>query len=191
MVMSAQRWSAIAESEFDWEREALAFLRDYLPDVDPWHVWSNFEFIDDQGRVIEVDALVLSPRGLFLVEIKSRPGRVEGDAHSWTWVQDGRTSTYDNPYLLANRKATRMKSLLQRQDAFRRARLPVPFVNAVIQQCSSGIESGRTTILLSRVSAKARMMGKVVQLAGFTAGHLKPGLPDQHRCRRAQEFAHH
>jgi len=132
MVMSAQRWSAIAESEFDWEREALAFLRDHLPDIDPWHVWSNFEFIDDQGRVNEVDALVLSPRGLFLVEIKSRPGRIEGDAHSWTWVQDGRTSTYDNPYLLANRKAKRLKSLIQRQDAFRRARLSVPFVTAAI-----------------------------------------------------------
>jgi len=133
MALSAQRWSAIAESEFDWEREALAFLRDHLPDADPWHVWSNFEFIDDQGRVNEIDALVLSPRGLFLVEIKSRPGRIEGDAHSWTWVRDGgRASTYDNPYLLANRKAKRLKGLLGRQDAFRRARSSVPFVTAII-----------------------------------------------------------
>lgn len=132
MVVSAQRWSAIAESEFDWEREALGFLRNHLPDVDPWHVWSNFEFIDDQGRVNEVDALVLSPRGLFLVEIKSRPGRVEGDAHSWTWLHEGRASTYDNPYLLANRKAKRLKSLLQRQEAFRRARISVPFVTAAV-----------------------------------------------------------
>ncbi|MDG4597509.1 MAG: nuclease-related domain-containing protein [Candidatus Contendobacter sp.] len=29
-----------------------------------------------------MDALVLSPAGLFLVEIKSRPGRVAGDACS-------------------------------------------------------------------------------------------------------------
>lgn len=132
MGLSAQRWSAITESEFKWEQDALTFLRDHLPDTDPWHVWSNFEFIDDQGRVNEVDALVLSPRGLFLVEIKSRPGRVEGDAHSWTWVQDGRGRTYDNPYLLANRKAKRLKSLLGAQDAFKRARQPVPYVTALI-----------------------------------------------------------
>jgi len=140
MGMSARRWSAISESEFEWEREALAFLREQLPDVDPWHVWSNFEFIDDQGRVNEVDALVLSPRGLFLVEIKSRPGRVEGDAHSWTWTQEGRRRSYDNPYLLANRKSKRLKSLLQRQTAFQRSRARVPFVTALIFLSASEIE---------------------------------------------------
>jgi hypothetical protein len=30
--------------------------------------WANFEFIDDDGKVNEVDALILSPGGLFLVE---------------------------------------------------------------------------------------------------------------------------
>jgi hypothetical protein len=49
-----------------------------LPDRDPWHAWTNFEFIDDEGKVNEVDALVLSPAGLFLVEIKSRPGVLRG-----------------------------------------------------------------------------------------------------------------
>jgi hypothetical protein len=44
-----------------WEREALDWLRSHLPDRDSWHVWTNFEFIDDEGKVSEVDALVLSP----------------------------------------------------------------------------------------------------------------------------------
>jgi len=106
MMMTAPRWMAIAESQFPWEREALGWLRAQLPDRDPWHVWTNFEFIDDEVKVNEVDALALSPSGLFLVEIKSRPGVVKGDAHTWTWETDGKNYSYDNPLILANRKAT-------------------------------------------------------------------------------------
>ena len=73
MSLGESRWHVIAESNFAWEREALEWLRTHLPDRNPWHVWTNFEFIDDEGKVSEVDALVLSPAGLFLVEIKSRP----------------------------------------------------------------------------------------------------------------------
>lgn len=54
------------------KREALEFLRPNLPDRDPWYAWSNIEFIDDEGKVNEVDALVLSPHGLFPVEINQR-----------------------------------------------------------------------------------------------------------------------
>jgi hypothetical protein len=79
MTLSAARWHVIAASNFAWEREALDWLRAHLPDRDPWHVWTNFEFIDDQGKVCEVDALVLSGTGLFVVEIKSRPGTLAGD----------------------------------------------------------------------------------------------------------------
>ena len=97
MTLSDSRWHAIADSNFAWEREALEWLRANLPDYGPWHVWTNFEFIDDEGKVSEVDALVLSPAGLFLVEIKSRPGVLTGDVHSWTWTTDGRSTTVDNP----------------------------------------------------------------------------------------------
>ncbi|NUB25304.1 BREX system serine/threonine kinase PglW [Azospirillum brasilense] len=132
MAMSVQRWSAIAESPFPWEREALEYLRERLPDQEPWHAWSNVEFIDDEGKVNEVDALILSPQGLFLVEIKSRPGRLDGDSHTWTWTTDGRRRSDDNPLILANRKAKRLASLLKRQSAVVRARLRVPFIEPVI-----------------------------------------------------------
>jgi hypothetical protein len=111
MAMSSPRWTSIADSQFPWEREALDWLRAQLPNHDPWHAWSNFEFIDDDGKVNEVDALILGPSGLFLVEIKSRPGSVSGDAHTWTWKTDGREYSYDNPLILANRKAKRLAQL--------------------------------------------------------------------------------
>jgi hypothetical protein len=43
--MRSGRWAAISQSRFEWEREALDFLRDHLPDNEPWRAWSNFEFI--------------------------------------------------------------------------------------------------------------------------------------------------
>ena len=128
MTLSAARWHVIAASNFAWEREALDWLRAHLPDRDPWHVWTNFEFIDDQGKVCEVDALVLSGAGLFVVEIKSRPGTLAGDVHTWTWTTDGRVLTTDNPLILADRKAKRLASLLRRQPAVVKAKMRLPFV---------------------------------------------------------------
>jgi len=115
--MRAPRWTAVSQSAHAWEREALEFARSHLPDHEPWRAWSNFEFIDDEGRVNEVDLLVLAPAGLILIEIKSRPGSVGGDAYSWTWTTDGRSITTDNPLPLANRKAKRLASVLRRQEA--------------------------------------------------------------------------
>jgi serine/threonine protein kinase len=139
VTLSAARWHVIAESSFAWEREALEWLRNHLPDRDPWHVWTNFEFIDDEGKVSEVDALVLSPAGLFLVEIKSRPGVLSGDVHSWTWTSDGRSYTYDNPLILANRKAKRLASLLKRQPAIIKAKIRLPFVEPAVFLSSNSL----------------------------------------------------
>ncbi|WP_028998079.1 BREX system serine/threonine kinase PglW [Azohydromonas australica] len=139
MTLGAARWHVIAESNFQWEREALEWLRAQLPDRDPWHVWTNFEFIDDEGRVNEVDALVLSPAGLFLVEIKSRPGTLTGDTHTWTWRTDGRDRTTDNPLILANRKSKRLASVLRRQSAVAKAKIRLPFIEPAIFLSSTSL----------------------------------------------------
>lgn len=85
-----------------------------------------------KGKVNEVDALVLSPTGLFLIEIKSRPGVVAGDTHTWTWATDGRQYSYDNPLILANRKAKRLASVLRKQPAVQKSRGRLPWVEPVI-----------------------------------------------------------
>jgi hypothetical protein len=81
------------ESAYPWEPDALDFVRDRLPDQDPYHAWTNFEFIADGGSVNEVDLLVLAPGGFYLVEIKSRPGTIDGDAHTWTGVTAAATTS--------------------------------------------------------------------------------------------------
>ena len=158
--MKAPRWTVVSPSAYEWEREALEFLREHLPDRDPWRAWSNFEFVDDDGRVNEVDLLVLSPAGLLLVEIKSRPGTIDGDAHSWVWMTDGRRHNVDNPLLLANRKAKRLASLLKRQDAFGRGANRVPWVTEVI------------------------FLSKVLQPPAYRSWHRAQSFPEGQSCRQ-------
>ena len=161
MTLGAARWHVIAESNFAWEREALDWLRSQLPDRDPWHVWTNFEFIDDEGKVSEVDALVLSPAGLFLVEIKSRPGVLTGDAHSWTWTTDGRSTTVDNPRHPREPQGQAPGQPAARQPAITKAKIRLPFVEPAI--------------FLSSTSLSCRLEG-LAKTATFQRG--RPGTLD-------------
>ena len=130
MPLSADRWKEVSPSQFAWEREALDFIRQGLPDCEPYRAWSNFEFVADDGSINEVDVLVFTPQGFFLVEIKSRPGVLAGDAQTWLWTHEGRETAMDNPLFLANRKAKKLKALLSRQKACRDIRFP--FVDALV-----------------------------------------------------------
>src|SRR4051794_9942862 len=103
--MKDPRWQTLNPSPYPWEHSALEFVRERLPDEPPHLTRALFEFIADDGSVNEVDLFALTPMGLFLVEIKSRPGIVWGDAGTWSWKHEGRTYTLDNPLLSANRKA--------------------------------------------------------------------------------------
>lgn len=120
---TSTRWHQIAPSEYPWEQEALAFLRQGLPDHEPYRAWANFEVIAEDGSIHEVDLLVLSPKGFFLVEIKSWEGTLEGDASTWVLHRHGKVQTWDSPLLLTNRKARKLASLLKRH-APRDTRLP-------------------------------------------------------------------
>ena len=108
-MSNSVNWTTVTESQFTWEREALAFVRDRFPAYDPYRTWSNFEFIADDGSINEVDLLVFSPAGFFLIEIKSRPGRLFGDAGTWQWETEGRLYTVDNPLFAANAKAKKLR----------------------------------------------------------------------------------
>src|SRR5437868_3779956 len=128
-AMSEQKknWITVTESPHPWERDALDFVRDRWPDHDPYRAWANFEFIALDGSINEVDLLLLTPRGFFLVEIKSRPGRVFGDPGTWTWDTEGRLVTAANPLLSVNLKAKKLRALLERQKAVR-VKGSLPFI---------------------------------------------------------------
>lgn len=125
-------WTSISESEFPWERDALSFIRNGLPATSPIQVWSNFEFMAEGGAIYEVDTLLVGPWGAFLIEIKSLPGVISSQAGSWIWRDGTSYKTRDNPLPLANRKCKALKCLLERQAAFKRGKVDVPFIEPLI-----------------------------------------------------------
>ena len=78
--MESPRWKIITPSKFEWER-GPGLHPHGLPDHEPYRAWANFEFQSSDGAIYEVDLLVLTKQGVWLVEIKSRPGRVGGTRH--------------------------------------------------------------------------------------------------------------
>ena len=129
--MNPPRWNVITPSEFPWEREALDFIRAGLPDHEPYRAWVGFDFQTPEGAIYQVDLVVLTKEGFWMVEIKSRPGRVWGDASTWTWDTEGRYYTADNPLPLVNKKAKAFVSLLRRQvRCFKK--VPCPYLDALV-----------------------------------------------------------
>jgi len=129
--METPRWNIITPSQYEHERRGLDFVRAGLPDHDPYRAWSNFEFQTNDGAIYEVDLLVLTKQGFFLVEIKSWRGRIRGDTGTWTIADaSGSTKTVDNPVLLANRKAKALSSILKAQSATKK--ITVPWLDAVV-----------------------------------------------------------
>ncbi|WP_107475498.1 BREX system serine/threonine kinase PglW [Streptomyces sp. Sge12] len=134
------RWVSVTESEFPHEQRGLEAIREKLRDNDPWRAWSNFTFTAGTGHVREVDLLVISPRGVHLIELKDWHGSVESRNGTWLQTLPGpgtRQRTHGNPLHLANKKAKELASLLKDQgesvwvseavcftDASLRTRLP-------------------------------------------------------------------
>lgn len=134
-----KNWKTVTRSQFPWEQEALDFIYEQFPAQDNYRAWANFEFIADDGSINEVDVLIAGPEGIFLVEIKSKPGDLSGDTRDWTWDHEGRRTTDENPILLTNRKAKRLKGLLARQKAFKKE--GVPYIEPLVFVSHPGVVS--------------------------------------------------
>lgn len=154
-AMETPRWNIITPSQYEHERRGLDFIRAGLPDHDPYRAWSNFEFQTSDRAIYEVDLLVLTKQGFFLVEIKSWPGRVRGDAGTWIrTTPEGRTISEDNPVLLANRKAKALSSLLKSQSATKN--ISVPWLDAVVFLSADDLHCDLSGAARNRVFLKDR-----------------------------------
>lgn len=134
MQSSSSRWDDLGEPASPAEAEALGALRELLPDDAVTHAWSNLTFTDLNGRTAEVDVLVLTRVGFFVVELKGWHGTIRGTQQTWEVTgSSGQHTRYErNPWHLTEQKAKRLSSLLKRLARNDKERKAVPFVGALV-----------------------------------------------------------
>lgn len=129
MRVDSPLWRVMGDAAQAQEAEALEKVRQMLPDDGIARAWANVTFTDNEGRLNEVDVLLLTRAGLFIIELKGWNGRISGDQREW--VQAGKQ--HPNPRILANLKAKRLSSVLK--DLARQAGASahtVPFIEEAI-----------------------------------------------------------
>ncbi|MFB6787756.1 BREX system serine/threonine kinase PglW [Streptomyces olivaceus] len=176
------RWTTVTESQFHHERNGLLYLKERLPDNEPYRAWSNFTFTAHSGHVREVDLLVAAPAGLFLVELKNWQGTVSSSGASWVQMLPGdRTRIHRNPRHLANQKAKELKGLLR--DALQKSdpRRQVPYIQELIFFTDPGLRIRLAPNDLAGVFGKAGHSGLDDVLAELQrpARDIKSGIDRQ------------
>jgi serine/threonine protein kinase len=111
MSGESPRWQG-PKSAFRWEEDALRHIRGQMPPAEPYRAWQTFTFTASGGHVREVDLFIATPGGLFLVEIKSHPGRVANNGSTWLFRDDGRVRTIENPLHFTDTKSKELRGRL-------------------------------------------------------------------------------
>ena len=116
-MLPDRRIVALGTTPHEHEAEAIDFLREVLPDRDPFHFWGLIRHTDTSGRLHELDAIVLGRYGLYVVEIKSHPCTFDdADGIDWElrWPQ-GHTTRMTNPLGATQLKAQILATELKRK----------------------------------------------------------------------------
>ena len=99
----------------DSEREAIAYLRDHLPD--DFTVIHNFE-LRQSREVFEIDIALLGPHCVHLIDVKGTRGLI--DVYGSKWYPEGR-APYHSPLAILRSHAKALKSLICDQNPTNRA----------------------------------------------------------------------
>jgi len=139
MALPAARVLREGKTAHSWEREAIDFVKQCLPNHEPYHLLALFE-VQDPGtsRLYEIDLLVVGYSQLYLIECKGHPGLIEGDSRDWYWTADaarGRRYFGEHPLRLTNHKAKVVKGLLER----RLGRENCPYIEALVFLSDRGV----------------------------------------------------
>jgi serine/threonine protein kinase len=157
MKAESPHWMVMGPPATPAEEAALDAFRELLPEDGITTAWVNLTFIDNNGRSGEIDVLLLTRSGLYIVELKGWHGRIVGNTQRWTHNQ----RNVENPWLAADRKAKRLAELLKDVAPNDRARREVPFVQSRIVLHGHGStvdldERARTGVLaLDKFEVKA------------------------------------
>ena len=140
----------------------------------------------DHGPLVKnnVDLLVLTKQGFWLVECKAWEGRITGDSGSWTRTGGGMPRSEDNPVILANRKAKALSSLLKAQSASEKVKLP--WLDALVFLSADDVQVGIVKvfscegIVRIQLGGDAKLLDRVVPFpvhrVGVSQVVMRPGL---------------
>lgn len=106
-------WFQELPSEYPWEQEGLKFIKGLMPKVEPYRAWATFSFTARSGRVNECDLFLVTPGGLYLVELKGHRGEVVNNGGWWTFrYGTARPKSIRNPLYLTDQKSKELRSEL-------------------------------------------------------------------------------
>lgn len=160
--MTPGRFLRVGDSPYPWEREAIEFAFAAMPDLDPFHARALVDLVDPgTGSLYEIDLLVIGFSAIYLVEIKSHPGKIAGDEVDWTWTSpEGVTRYLENPLRLANHKAKVLRGLLDKDLRKAKSTERVPWVQPLIFLSAEGLAldltpAGNVAVVTRNTLAKA------------------------------------
>ena len=141
-MSSSGRFLRVGDSPYPWEREAIDFAFAAMPDLDPFHARALVDLLDPStGSLYEIDLLVIGFSAIYLVEIKSHPGRISGDEVDWSWTSpEGVTRYMENPLRLANHKAKVLRGLMERDLRKAKSSERVPWIQPLIFLSADGLD---------------------------------------------------
>jgi Nuclease-related domain len=166
----SQRWQG-QRSAYSWEQSALEHVKAQMPDAEPYRAWQTFTFTTDQGHVREVDLLIATPGGLFLVEIKSHPGTAGNHRSTWMFRDGDKNRTFENPLHFTDLKAKELKTQLQRAARKLRINEPVPRIEAVVFLSAEDLKSRLDEFQSQRVYGRDKLENST-GLDGIWTGFL-------------------
>ena len=141
---ASQRWYQERPSDYPWEQDGLDHVRRLMPAAEPYRAWATFSFTAASGRIHECDLLIVTPGGLYLVELKAHPGRVVNHDDTWRFTEPetGRIRTLRNPLHFTDLKSKDLKSRLEwAAQRLKRHKLRIPRVEPAVFLSDPGLRS--------------------------------------------------
>lgn len=165
MKSDSNRWIPLGEPATAAEADALERFRELLPDDGITTAWVNLTAINPDGRTDEMDVLLLTRAGLFVLEFKGWHGDINGTATTWARKMGHQHSYVPNPYILTDSKAKRLASTLKDAASRVPGKPKVPYVTARIVLHGKG----------SKISLDAPTEVRVLALDGYNVKGLPAG----------------
>ncbi|WP_234364933.1 BREX system serine/threonine kinase PglW [Streptomyces sp. RTd22] len=182
------QWNQERPSPYAWEQDALDHVRRLMPAAEPYRAWATFSFTAQSGRINECDLLIAVPAGLYLVEIKSHPGRLENRGSTWNFHGSDRRRTINNPLHFNDAKSKDLKKQLQ--WAARRLRMndrALPRIEPAVFLSATDLESHLDDVQRLRVFGRDDGASGLSRIWQDLLG-LPPAQPEQ---RITPEFSRH